>query len=101
MLLYHGHLLLHSHQEQHTQGSMEIAGLSSVSEFSVTGTSMAVTVPHSVWPGMIVEVTMLVDQMGRRYAWPAGVSLLVIVQHVSSSSPFPLMEMKLCMQPKL
>ena len=63
---------------------METVGLSSVSEFSVTVTSMAVTVPHSVWPGMIVEVTTLVDQMGRGYAWLAGVSLLVIAQHVSS-----------------
>ena len=63
--LSHGPQALPFHLEQHIPVSMETAGLSSVSEFGVAITSMAVTVLHTVWPEMTVQVTTLVEEMER------------------------------------
>ena len=75
MSLSHGPQALHFHLEEHTVVSTETAGLNSVSEFSVAATSMAVTVPHTVWPEMTVEAITLVEQMERGCVGVAGVSL--------------------------
>ena len=58
----------HLVQEERTTVSTEIAELSSTSEFDALATTMAVTVPHTVFAETTVEGTMPVEAMERGYA---------------------------------